>query len=66
MKMKTSEVEKLQQAWGGKPCDHSVGYGHEIDDGTGCDCDCFCLQCGARHSNPAFFEERIKSADLNY
>lgn len=57
-KLTTSEVEALQKEWGGKPCNHDKGYGHEVDDVTGCDCDCFCLQCGARFGNPDFFEQR--------
>lgn len=57
MKMKTSEVEELQKAWGEKPCNHGVGYGHEVDDETGCDYDCFCLQCGRRHTNPEIFKK---------
>lgn len=60
MKKTTSEVDKLQKEWGNKPCNHDMGWGHEIDDSTGCDCDCFCPQCGMRHSSPDFFEQRRK------
>lgn len=60
MKLRTSEVDKLQEAWGNKPCKHDKGYGHEIDDELGVDCDCFCVICGMRHTNPSFFEERMK------
>ena len=60
MKLRTSEVEKLQEEWGGKPCKHNKGWGHEIDDATGCDCDCFCRICGMRYADPSFFEERME------
>lgn len=60
MRKTTSEVEALQKEWGYKLCNHDKGFGHEIDDGTGCDCDCFCLQCGMRYSDPDFFEQRKK------
>jgi len=60
IKFTTSEIEKLQEDWGNKPCDHNKGYGHEVDEIFGCDCDCFCLQCGMRHSSPDFFESRMK------
>lgn len=59
-KLKTSEVDKLQKEWGNKPCKHDQGYGHEVDDGTGCDCDCFCLICGMRYADPDFFIKRMK------
>lgn len=35
MKKTTSEVDKLQKEWGNKPCNHDMGWGHEIDDSTG-------------------------------
>lgn len=59
-KLTTSQVDKLQERWGNKPCNHDKGYGHEIDDVLGCDCDCFCVICGMRHTNPDFFIQRMK------
>lgn len=61
MKLRSSEVDKIQNEWKNKPCNHDRGYGHEIDDETGCDCDCFCLQCGMRYASAEFFEQRKKS-----
>lgn len=57
MKLRTSEVEQLQKDWGSKQCDHNQGWGHEIDDYTGCDCDVFCRICGMRNT-VEFFESR--------
>lgn len=57
-KLTTSQVDKLQERWGDKPCNHNKGYGHEIDDVLGCDC--FCVIYGMRYINPDFFIQRMK------
>lgn len=64
IKLKSSEVDKLQEEWDGRPCYHDVGFGHEIDDYTGCDCDCFCVRCGFRFSEPDFFIQRMKNKEI--
>ena len=59
MKKTTSQVDEMQEEYYRyhKTCPHNKGYGHEIDDSTGCDCDCFCVICGIRQS-PSFFDKR--------
>ena len=58
MKLTTKEVEKLRASWSDRYCNHNCGFGHEVDDTTGCDCDCFCLQCGKEYSDAEFFIKR--------